>query len=195
MSRGRNFAMMEVRRFCYDCIGVTDRLSLSALFGLVWGDGSIDGIHSKDMNTVSFCIVDDNEIIAYLGVVSWTIAVRGETFAMCGLSAVCTHPDYRRRGIGTLLVKEATRWIGECGQFDIGLFTCSRHNTHFYENVGIWQRCPELVLREGDRNGAYRSDVLQLDVFKLLISEKAQFYSDFFEHSTITLNFPEGRFI
>ena len=144
---------------------------------------------------MSFCAIEKNEFIGYLGVVSWNIIVKNKTFKMCGLSCVCTHPEYREQGIGSMLVRKATEWIMQDGRFDIGLFTCSQKHSPFYEHVGWWQKCSNLVLKESDREGAYVSDSLQLNVFKLLISAKAKLYANYFENSIVTLNFPKGKFI
>lgn len=78
---------------------------------------------------------------------------------------------------------------------DIGLFTCSPENSSFYENIGLWQRSPGLILKESGRDGAYRSDLLHLDVFKLLISPKAKTCAHYFDNTIINLNFPKGKFI
>lgn len=40
--------------------------------------------------------MEGSEIIGYAGVVSWPINVKDESFKMCGLSCVCTHPEYRK---------------------------------------------------------------------------------------------------
>lgn len=186
---------MDIKNFRYKHITEIDKQSLESLFCITWGNMSGKDIHPQEMNVMSFCAVENKKIIGYLGVVSWNINVRNKTFKMCGLSCVCTHPKYRRRGIGTILVKEATEWIMQCKIFDIGLFTCSQKNTPFYENIGLWQKCPDLVLKESDREDAYKSDLLRLNVFKLLISPKAKRCAGYFENSVITLNFPEGKFI
>ena len=56
---------------------------------------------------------------------------------------------------------------------------------------GVFTRLFRYLLREG----AYVSDSLQLNVFKLLISAKAKLYANYFENSIVTLNFPKGKFI
>ncbi|WP_418391067.1 GNAT family N-acetyltransferase, partial [Akkermansia sp.] len=55
-------------------------------------------------------------------------------------ASVCTHPEYREQGIGSMLVRKATEWIMQDGRFDIGLFTCSHRNTPFYEHIGWLQK-------------------------------------------------------
>lgn len=105
------------------------------------------------------------------------------------------HPSYRKCGIGSSLVKKATEWIVQNGNFDVGLFTCSQENTSFYEKVGFWQKSHDLILKESNREGAYNSDIMGLNVFKLLVSHEAQLYASYFENGVITLNFPKGNFI
>lgn len=147
------------------------------------------------MDAMSFCAAENDEIIGYTGVVSWNTNIKNTAFKICGLSCVCTHPEHRSRGIGTALVRKATEWIMLCGSFDIGLFTCSHKNTPFYENIHPWKKSPDLTLKESDREGAYASNILHLDVFKLIISAKAGQHTDYFENTTINLNFPKGKFI
>ena len=171
--------IMDIKSFQYNNITEIDKQLLKSLLYLIW----------EDIN------IEKNEFIGYLGVVSWNIIVKNKTFKMCGLSCVCTHPEYREQGIGSMLVRKATEWIMQDGRFDIGLFTCSQRNTPFYEHIGWWQKCSNLVLKESDREGAYVSDSLQLNVFKLLISAKAKLYANYFENSIVTLNFPKGKFI
>lgn len=186
---------MTIKSFPYNDITEQDRQSLKQLFYLVWDDKDTKDIHPAEMNVISFCTMEGSEIISYAGVVSWPINVKDESFKMCGLSCVFTHPEYRKRGIGNFLVKKVTEWIIQCDRFDIGLFTCSQENTSFYEHIGLWDKCPHLVLKESNREGAYVSRQLQLNVFRLLISTKAKRYAELFENTTITLDFPEKKFI
>lgn len=147
------------------------------------------------MDAVSFCAVADGIFVGYAGVIKWNICVNDKIFKMCGLSCVCMHPSYRKCGIGSSLVKKATEWIVQNGNFDVGLFTCSQENTSFYEKVGFWQKSHDLILKESNREGAYNSDIMGLNVFKLLVSHEAQLYASYFENGVITLNFPKGNFI
>lgn len=185
----------EIIRYSYNNISNIDKYLLNNLLHSVWSDTDTTEIHPQEMNAMSFCAVANNIFIGYVGVITWNICVQDKTFNMCGLSCVCTHPSYRKNGIASCLVKKATEWIMENSNFDVGLFTCSQENTSFYEKVGFWQRSPNLILKESDRIEAYKSDIMGLNVFKLLISYKAQLYANYFENGIITLNFPKGKFI
>lgn len=186
---------MDIKIFPYNEITKADKQSLDSLFHSVWGNKSTGSIHPEEMNVMSFCAVEKREIIGYTGVVSWNIGIGRDSFMMCGLSCVCTHPDHRRQGIATTLTRVATEWAVQSGRFDIGLFTCAQEHVRFYEQLGLWEKCPNLNLKESDREGAYASNVLSLTVFRLLISAKAASRSRCFENTTLTLNFPAGQFI
>lgn len=186
---------MNLKSFKYNHISDTDRRLLDDLLRSVWEDMDTKGIHPQEMDAISFCAISDNIFIGYVGVIKWTIRIGDKTFSMCGLSCVCTHPAHRKHGVASGLVRKATEWILQNGMFDIGLFTCSQENTPFYEKVGLWKKSPGLILEESDQKGAYRSDIMGLNVFKLLVSHEAKQYADYFENGTITLNFPKGKFI
>lgn len=186
---------MDIKTFRYNHITETDRGLLNDLLRCVWEDINTQEVHPEEMDAMSFCAVDGDRFTGYAGVIRWEIRIQGEVFKMGGLSCVCTHPQYRRAVIGTALVRKATEWMLQGERFDLGLFTCSRDNIPFYENTGLWQRSPDLVLKESDREGAYLSDRLHLHVFKLLISPKAKPYAGYFRNAVINLKFPEGKFI
>lgn len=185
----------EIIEYDYNNISSADKCLLDDLLHSVWSDTDTAEIHPREMNAMSFCAVVNNIFVGYAGVITWNICVQDETFNMCGLSCVCTRPSYRKNGIGSGLVKKATGWIMQSGNLDVGLFTCSQEDTPFYENIGSWKSVSGLVLKESNRKGAYRSDMMGLNVFKLLVSHKARLYANYFENGIITLNFPEGKFI
>lgn len=173
-----------------------DRRLLADLLHTVWEDtDTTKAVHRQEMDAMSFCAVSNGIFIGYAGVVNWDIRIGNTRFKMGGLSCVCTHPSHRKNGIASDLVKKATEWIMLNERIDIGLFTCSQEHTPFYEKNSLWQRSPFLILKESDREGAYRSDLMGLNVFKLLVSPKSRLYAGYFERGTITLNFPEGEFI
>lgn len=185
---------MVIKTFRYNKISDAALRSLNDLFIDVWSVEAKE-IHPAEMDAMSFCAMIDGKCTGYVGVIAWDIIVRDRNYSMCGLSCLCTHPLYRNRGIATGLVKEATEWIVRSKSFDIGLFTCSPQNTAFYESIGLWEKSPDLILKESDREGAYKSDTMKLDVFKLLISEKTKLYAGDFKDMTLILRFPEGKFI
>ena len=185
----------EIIEYSYNNISNVDKCLLDDLLHSVWNDIDTTEIHPQEMDARSFCAVANNMLIGYVGVIMWNIRVRDKMFNMCGLSCVCTRPSYRKNGVGSGLVKKANKWIMQNDNFDVGLFTCSQENASFYEKVGFWQRSPGLILKESDRKGAYKSDIMGLNVFKLLVSHKARLYANYFENGIITLNFPKGKFI
>lgn len=186
---------IDIKSFQYNYISNTEKYLLTNLLRSVWIDINTKEIHPQEMDAVSFCAVTDNIFVGYVGIVKWNICIQNKNFRMCGLSCVCTHPLYRKRGIGSDLVKKVTKWIIQNGNFDVGLFTCSPQNTSFYEKIGFWEKTSNLILKESNREGAYQSDIMGLNVFRLLISHKAKRYMNYFENEVINLNFPKEIFI
>lgn len=190
-----NQSFMEIISFRYNDITETNAQRLKELLDIVWGNNEREVIHPQEFNVMSFCASDGTKWIGYAGVITWNIQTGGQAFKMGALSSVCTHPSCRRMGIGSRIVREATVWMQNSHFFDVGLFTCSLENIPFYNSIGLWQSCPNLVLKESNRKGAYASDECGLHVFKRLISEKACLYASCFDNTIITLNLPEGHFI
>lgn len=186
---------MIIESFRYNTITDEKHRQLKSLMQTAWSNHGETSIHPKEMDAMCFCGIIDGVIIGYVGIVSWTIFIEKESYRMCGLSCVCTHPAYQRCGIGQRLVVEATQWIATAGIFDIGLFTCSATLSRFYEQGGDWQHDSCLVLKESARDGAYASDQLKLQVLKFLISDKAKQNPSYFTEREIVLNFPHGQFI
>ena len=79
-------AIMDIKSFQYNNITEIDKQLLKSLLYLIWEDINIEDIHPQEMNVMSFCAIEKNEFIGYLGVVSWNIIVKNKTFKMCGLS-------------------------------------------------------------------------------------------------------------
>ena len=187
---------LKTTTFPFNGISPSQQDSLKDLFNLVWDIKDVTTIHPKEMNATSFCAIIENSIVGYVGVISWNISVFDVKFTMCGLSCVCTHPSYRNLGVGTHLVQSATEWIIQNkGKFDIGFFTCAQEQLHFYHHIKNWELCDNLILKESDSTDAFKSDNLNLHVFKLLIFPKAKSYAKYFNEGTIILNFPKGKFI
>lgn len=185
----------EIQKLRYNSLSAKQNAQLNELLNNVWNKTDSSEVHPKEMNAMSFCAITDNAFIGYAGVIMWEIQIENNTFQMCGLSCVCVHPSYQGCGIGTELVRQATEWIMQDTRFDIGLFTCSPECTSFYEKNKLWEKAHNLIIKESDRDNAYQSDLLGLDVFKLLISDKARKTAGYFENRTILLNFPKGKFI
>lgn len=69
-------AIMDIKSFQYNNITEIDKQLLKSLLYLIWEDINIEDIHPQEMNVMSFCAIEKNEFIGYLGVVSWNIIVK-----------------------------------------------------------------------------------------------------------------------
>lgn len=185
---------LELISFEYNKAPQQYKKQLKDLIQLVWPTED-DEVHLNEFNVMSFCACLDEQVVGYAGVIRWSIYQEGDVYQMCGLSCVCTHPQYQGQGIGSMLIKAATDWIMKKSIADIGLFTCSPEHTKFYEHAGVWKNDNSLVLKESIRKNAYISNQLGVDVLKVLISDRAKQHASDFMNTTIILNFPEKEFI
>ncbi|MGL4913634.1 MAG: GNAT family N-acetyltransferase [Romboutsia sp.] len=186
---------IKIISFQYNDANKYYKKQIKHLTDIMWPSDNGDEAHLKEFNVMSFCACLDNEVIGYAGVIRWDIPGKHSTYKMSSLSCVCTHPKYQNQGIGKMVVQKATKWIVSDSCTDVGLFTCSPELTTFYEKSREWKKDKNLVLKESDREGAYISSQLELDVLKILVSDEAKQYFNDFTNTTIVLNFPKGEFI
>lgn len=62
-----------------------------------------------------YVAVDDGKVIAHIGIKKNTALIYGHKVAMANMGAVCTHPDYQGKGIGTSLLHQVFTRLGEEG--------------------------------------------------------------------------------
>lgn len=90
-------------------------------------DHSLGGLH--------FVLDLDGEIVAHASVVERELHVDGRPVRTGYVEAVGTAPDRQGRGLGSIVMEDASAWIRE--QFELGALGTGRHS--FYERLG-WLR-------------------------------------------------------
>lgn len=128
------------------------REQVAALHESVW-PGSSPG-HDPLLDPVSLLLLDGDEVVAALDILSKPLVHAGETFAASGLSAVVTRGDRRGRGHGKALVSAGRQAMA--GR-DLGIFTCDRPLRGFYEDAG-WECLPGTVVIGGTPGDPFPSD-------------------------------------
>ena len=84
-------------------------------------------------------VVDDGRIVATLRVWDRTVRVGGTAVRMGGIGGVGTHPDHRRRGHASAMLRDAIDWMRSRGYLTSVLFT--EVATEFYRRHG-WASVP-----------------------------------------------------
>lgn len=72
------------------------------------------------------------EIIERTGLVS------GNPIRLGGIGGVATTPEWQRRGLSSLAMQKASRYIKDTLRVDFGILICGDHRISFYQRLG-WQ--------------------------------------------------------
>ena len=86
-----------------------------------------------DTPETKYIVIVDN----YLPIATCRLYAIDERTVMIGRIVVL--PEYRGKGIGTLVVKEAEKWAEELG-FMVAVVESRENKTHFYETMGYVEK-------------------------------------------------------
>ncbi len=112
--------------------------------------------HDPALVPQSLLLLDGEQVLAALVILSKEITHGGTQYQASGLSTVVTDLAVQRRGFGLRLVRDARERIAASGA-DLGLFTCDRGLEGFYARAG-WQLLPGTVLVGGTPEAPFASD-------------------------------------
>ena len=70
------------------------------------------GVHWED-TTTPFAWIEDERVLAHVGVTAHPLRLLGEDRVVAGLHAVCADPEVRGRGLGRRCMEAAVAWIDE----------------------------------------------------------------------------------
>ena len=113
---------------------------IAAVRGLLWAAFEPDGTFSEDdwehsLGGLHFVLDLDGEIVAHASVVERELHVDGRPLRTGYVEAVGTAPDRQGRGLGSIVMQDASAYIRE--RFELGALGTGRHS--FYERLG-WLR-------------------------------------------------------
>jgi GNAT superfamily N-acetyltransferase len=168
------------------------RVQIDALERDAWppalgADNSSGAGHDPRLNPTTVVLVADATVVAALTILSKPLVHAGHEYRAGGLSAVVTLGSARRQGHGVRLVETVRTLMSEHG-FDLGLFTCDRPLTTFYERAG-WEVLPGTVLVGGTPDAPFPSDQPGFDKVALgaFFSEPAKMQRASFDRARIGL--------
>lgn len=111
------------------------RSQVLALQALAWPDAG-DGGHDSALTPLSMLLIDGEQVVAALDILSKDLTHRQEHYRASGLSTVVTEPARRNQGMGLELVRAAYEQMSASG-VDLALFTCDVPLAPFYERAGF----------------------------------------------------------
>ena len=135
--------------------------------------------HSEVME--HFIAIERGLLISHADVSERTITHAGETYRMCGVGEVMTHPAFRREGHGQRVVAAATEYI-HSRDADIAMLFTDPQLEPFYASSGGWIALSNHDVTYGDPVQPKLSDEF---VMMLFLSDKAKAHRADFEHGAI----------
>lgn len=133
--------------------------------------GSAEWPDCPETHPTSFVLLSNRTVISHVAVPMKEIRHKGHPYRAFGISEVITHPDYRKQGYSSKLLKAAAAHIA-VNSPDISLFTCVPSLVSFYAEAG-WEHYAGTVLVGGTSDKPFRSDSLGLATMMRLYSDKA----------------------
>ena len=91
---GRVFELLETA-----FPGIGAHVEAAGVLGLDWGKTS-----------TPFVRIEGGQIVSHVGVLALPLIIDGKEVSAAGIHAVCTHPDYRKRGYYRAVMSEAVEW-------------------------------------------------------------------------------------
>ena len=82
-----------------------------------------------------FVIRDANKVVAHASCFPRAITVAGRPMTILALAAVCTRTEYRKRGLGSVVIKSCFARVDR-GEFPYCLLQTSHKNRALYEHLG-----------------------------------------------------------
>lgn len=125
-------------------------------------------VFSKEMNH-SFGAFEGDRLVSFIGLVPSQIQLGESVLNVFSIGAVCTHEDYRKRGISSAILKEVYQYIDHAGASllfisgDRGLYT-RNHCYHFGKTYQY--SLSQSNIKENNNRGLIRQSTTN-DIFKI----------------------------
>ena len=137
--------MIEVRPASAEEMGALGTLT-GYVYGGAFGDGPESLSATANRPEWTLCAFDGGRMAASFATIPFTMRVNGNAMALGGVSAVATHPSYRRQGLMRRLMTEATSTMRDHGQSIAALWA---------SQAAIYQRFGYSI---GSHNRSYTID-------------------------------------
>lgn len=107
--------MIELRAATHSEMGAIGTLG-GYVYGGAFGDGPDSMTGSSNRPEWTLCAFDGDRLVTSFATIPFTTRMNGRAMALGGVSAVATHPEYRRRGLMRRIMTQATLDMKEHGQ-------------------------------------------------------------------------------
>lgn len=129
---------------------------------------------APETHAASFVLLEGERAVCHVGIRRARLLHRGQSYAVCGLSEVVTHPLRRGQGLATALCLRAPE------------------RAALYGRAG-WEPIPGACLVGGTREAPFRSGDLGLVTLGMFLSPRAREHAADFAHADIVLELGRGQ--
>lgn len=129
---------------------------------------------APETHAASFVLLEGERAVCHVGIRRARLLHRGQSYAVCGLSEVVTHPLRRGQGLATALCLRAAE------------------RAALYGRAG-WEPIPGACLVGGTREAPFRSGDLGLVTLGMFLSPRAREHAADFAHADIVLELGRGQ--
>ncbi|HEX7434881.1 MAG TPA: GNAT family N-acetyltransferase [Anaerolineaceae bacterium] len=131
--------MMEIRVKRANELDAQEQAHVNAMDAVCFGNDP-EAI-KFDWAGSDWCVLGkiDQQVVSQVGLLKREIKVAGSPLWVGGVGGVMTHPDYQRKGLAAVLLKEAASYMAGQLKVNFGLLLCSPHRVAYYQKSG-WMR-------------------------------------------------------
>lgn len=184
---------MELIQFPQQCSDKETAKKIIALENTEWNESYSDQTFPSAPQTylTSFVLMENSIAICHVGIRKCDLHHKSEIYTAYGLSEVVTLAYYRKRGLASFVIGEASKFIYS-QKPDISIFTCAKEKVNFYTRCG-WEAIQGSCLVGGTKEKPFRSDSLGLITMIKFISSKSNQHREDFQNTDIILELGEDQ--
>jgi GNAT superfamily N-acetyltransferase len=130
--------MMEIQVKRVNELNAQEQAQLNAMDAVCFGNDP--DANDFEWAGSDWCVLGkiDGKLVSQIGLLKREILVDGVPLWVGGVGGVMTHPDFQRKGLAAVLLKEAARYMAGQLKVNFGLLVCSLHRVAYYQKNG-WE--------------------------------------------------------
>lgn len=125
---------------------------------------SAESLTAPELHPTYFILADGNQLLSYARTIWVWVEHGAQRFKLYGLGDVLTVQQYRHKGYGSRIVREATAHIRSDPEADVALLLTRHELAGLYQQSG-WEHIHGLRVVSGEDEGREASDAFPMMLF------------------------------